>query len=148
MLSLYQDTSIPLLHKRLQASLQFGALSLPKDLLAQTLRLKDDVGLRKKYLNLWVKTYDLPALRAALEVIVGRQIVIPSRLSSGSTSSDDGSRQVRAERRAIEGFLDNFFIRNEDAVRIKSGGGSIASITRSDHNGEDFGSQTEPRNRT
>jgi abnormal spindle-like microcephaly-associated protein len=141
MLSLYQDTSIPLLHKRLQASLQFGALSLPKDLLAQTLRLKDDVGLRKKYLNLWVKTYDLPALRAALEVIVGRQIVIPSRLSSGSTSSDDGSRQVRAERRAIEGFLDNFFIRNEDAVRIKSGGGSIASITRSDHNGEDFGSQ-------
>lgn len=139
MLSLYQDGSIPLLHKRLQASLQYGALSLPKDMLAQTLRLKDDVGLRKRYLNLWVKTYDLTALRAALEVIVGRQIVVPSRLSSGSTSSDDGSRQFRAERRAIEGFLDTFFIRNEDAVRVKSGGGSIASITRGDH--DDFGSQ-------
>jgi abnormal spindle-like microcephaly-associated protein len=141
MLSLYQDSSIPLLHKRLQASLQYGALSLPKDMLAQTLRLKDDFGLRKKYLNLWVRTYDLAALRAALEAIVGRQMVIPSRLSSGSTSSDDGSRQFRAERRAIEGFLDTFFIRNEDAVRVKSGGGSIASITRGDHPGDDFGSQ-------
>ncbi|KAF2266224.1 calmodulin-binding protein-like protein Sha1 [Lojkania enalia] len=141
MLAIYQDAAIPLLHKRLQASLLYGALSLPKDLLAQTLRLKDDVGLRKKFLNLWVKTYDLTALRVAAETIVGRQITVPSRLSSGSTSSDDGSRQFRSERRAIESFLDTFLIRNEDAVRIKSGGGSIASITRGDHNGEDFGSQ-------
>jgi abnormal spindle-like microcephaly-associated protein len=140
MLSLYHDPSIPLLHKRLQASLQYGALSIPKDLLAQTLRLKDDVGMRKKFLNLWVKTYDLAALRAAAETIVGRQITVPCRLSSGSTSSDDGSRQFRSERRAIEAFLDAFFIRNEDAVRVKSGHGSIASIARGDH-GDDFGSQ-------
>ncbi|CAO2656166.1 Nn.00g049690.m01.CDS01 [Neocucurbitaria sp. VM-36] len=138
MLALYHDPSMPPLHKRLQASLQYGALSIPKDLLAQTLRLKDDVGLRKKFLSLWTKSYDLNALRAAAETIIGRQINTPCRLSTGSTSSDDGSRVYRAERRAIESFLDVFLIKNEDAVRVKSGGGSIASITRGD---DDFGSQ-------
>ncbi|KAI4634405.1 hypothetical protein J4E83_001723 [Alternaria metachromatica] len=138
MLAIYHDPAMPSLHKRLQASLQFGALSIPKDLLAQTLRLKDDVGLRKKFLNLWTKSYDLNALRAAAETIVGRQITTPCRLSTGSTCSDDGSRQYRAERRAIESFLSAFLIKNEDAVRVKSGGGSIASLTRGD---DDFGSQ-------
>ncbi|KAF1977022.1 hypothetical protein BU23DRAFT_317995 [Bimuria novae-zelandiae CBS 107.79] len=140
LLDIYHEPSMPTMHKRLQASLQCGALSIPKDLLAQTLRLKDDVGLRKKFLNLWVKTYDLTSLRAAAETIIGRQLTIPSRLSSGSTSSDDGSRLMRAERRAVENFLDAFLIRNEDAVRMKSGMGSIASIARGDH-GDDFGSQ-------
>ncbi|KAF1956844.1 hypothetical protein CC80DRAFT_525592 [Byssothecium circinans] len=139
LLELYHEPSMPALHKRLQASLQYGALSIPKDLLTQTLRLKDDVGLRKKFLNLWVKTYDLTSLRAAAETVIGRQISVPSRLSSGSTSSDDGSRLMRAERRAIENFLDIFLIRNEDAVRVKSGVGSIASLARGD-NGDDFGS--------
>ncbi|KAF1946518.1 hypothetical protein EJ02DRAFT_450605 [Clathrospora elynae] len=138
MLALYHDPTMPSLHKRLQASLQYGALSIPKDLLAQTLRLKDDVGLRKKFLNLWTKSYDLNALRAAAETIVGRQITTPCRLSTGSTCSDDGSRQYRAERRAVESFLSAFLIKNEDAVRVKSGGGSIASLTRGD---DDFGSQ-------
>lgn len=138
MLALYHEPSMPLLHKRLQASLHYGALSIPKDLLAQTLRLKDDVGLRKKFLNLWTKTYDLNALRAAAETVIGRQISTPCRLSTGSTTSDDGSRIYRAERRAIEKFLDTFLIKNEDAVRVKSGAGSIASIARGD---DDFGSQ-------
>ncbi|KAF2623373.1 hypothetical protein BU25DRAFT_414374 [Macroventuria anomochaeta] len=138
MLALYHEPLMPPLHKRLQASLQFGALSIPKDLLTQTLRLKDDVGMRKRFLTLWTKTYDLNALRAAVETIVGRQITTPSRLSTDSTFSDDGSRMFRAERRAIEHFLDAFLIKNEDAVRVKPGVGSIASITRGD---DDFGSQ-------
>jgi len=138
MLVIYHEPSMPTLHKRLQASLQYGALSIPKDLLAQTLRLKDDVGLRKKFLTLWTKTYDLNALRAAAETVIGRQMVTPCRLSTGSTNSDDGSRMFRAERRAIEKFLDAFLIKNEDAVRVKSGAGSIASIARGD---DDFGSQ-------
>jgi abnormal spindle-like microcephaly-associated protein len=147
MLAIYHEPSMPILHKRLQASLLCGALSIPKDLLASTQRLKDDVGLRKKYLNLWVRTYDLTSLRAAAETIVGRKISAPCRLSSGSTSSDDGSRQFRSERRAIEAFLDAFLIRNEDAVRVKTGSGSIAAITRGEH-GDDFGSQAWSWRRT
>ena len=101
--------------------------------------------MRKKFLTLWTKTYDLNALRAAVETIVGRQITTPSRLSTGSTCSDDGSRMFRAERRAIEQYLDAFLIKNEDAVRVKPGAGSIASITRGD---DDFGSQAWSWRRT
>ncbi|KAL5430610.1 hypothetical protein PMIN07_009090 [Paraphaeosphaeria minitans] len=147
LLDMYHEPYMPSLHKRLQASLQYGALSIPKDLLAHTLRLKDDVGLRKKFLNLWVKSYDLTSLRAAAETIIGRQLNVPSRLSSGSTCSDDGSRLMRAERRAVENFLDTFLIRNEDAVRVKSGVGSIASIARSDH-GDESASQAWSWRRT
>ncbi|KAH7085299.1 hypothetical protein BKA63DRAFT_499344 [Paraphoma chrysanthemicola] len=145
LLALYHEPAMPPLHKRLQASLHYGALSIPKDLLAQTLRLKDDVGLRKKFLNLWTKSYDLNALRGAAETVIGRQISTPCRLSTGSTTSDDGSRMFRAERRAIEKFLDAFLIKNEDAVRVKSGAGSIASIARGD---DDFGSQAWSWRRT
>ncbi|OCK78624.1 hypothetical protein K432DRAFT_383725 [Lepidopterella palustris CBS 459.81] len=142
LISLYHEPAIPILHKRLQASLMYGALSIPKDILAHSLRLKDDIGLRRKFLNLWVDTYDLTLLKAAAETVVGRQIPVSSRLSGGSTNSDGGERQTRAEKRAIEGFLDTFLIRNEDAVRIKAGIGSIASIARgSEHHGDDFGSQ-------
>ncbi|RMZ70220.1 calmodulin-binding sha1 [Pyrenophora seminiperda CCB06] len=145
MLAIYHGPTMPALHKRLQASLQFGALGIPKDLLVQALRLKDDIGLRKKFLNLWTKSYDLTALRAAVETIVGRQITTPCRLSTGSTCSDDGSRQYRGERRAIESFLFAFLIKNEDAVRVKSGGGSIASLTRGE---DDFGSPSWSWRRT
>jgi len=151
LLALYHEPEIPVLHKRLQASLTYGALSIPKDLLSQTLRLKDDVGLRRKFLNLWVQTYDLTVLRAALETVIGRQIPVSSRLSSGSNFSDDGnSRQFRAERRAIEGFIDAFLIRNEDAVRVKGGVGSIGSIARGEHHhqSDDFGSQAWAWRRT
>ncbi|KAF2144687.1 uncharacterized protein K452DRAFT_223122 [Aplosporella prunicola CBS 121167] len=142
LLAVYQEPAIPLLHKRLQASLLYGALSIPKDLLDKALRLKDDVGQRRKFLDLFVKTYDLSLLKAAAEVVIGRQIPVSSRLSSGSTSSESDSRHKRAERKAIEGFLDIFFIRNEDAVRVKAGIGSIASIARGrEQAGDDFGSQ-------
>ncbi|OCL08425.1 hypothetical protein AOQ84DRAFT_406824 [Glonium stellatum] len=142
LITLYHEPTMPLLHKRLQASLLYGALSIPKDLIAQTLRLKDDVGLRRKFLDLWVNTYDLTTLKAATETIIGRQIPVSSRLSGASTGSDGGERQVRAEKRAIEGFIDTFLIRNEDAVRVKTGIGSIANIARqSDLHGDDFGSQ-------
>ncbi|KAF2501799.1 hypothetical protein BU16DRAFT_501170 [Lophium mytilinum] len=142
LIKIYHEPAVPLLHKRIQASLLYGALSVPKDLLAQTLRIKDDVGLRRKFLNLWVETYDLTALRCAAETVVGRKIPVSSRLSGGSMSSDCGERQLRAERRAIDGFLDTFLIRNEDAVRVKTGVGTIARIARGgEHHGDDFGTQ-------
>ena len=165
-LDLYHDPTIPLLHKRLQASLLYGALSIPKDLLAKASRIRDDVGLRRKFLDLWIETYDLAALKAGLEVIVGREIpqarlsaaskaasqhvshsrngsassleVNTSRLSTGSTAAEVGERKARSERKAIERFIDAFLIKHEDAVRPKGTIGSIAKST--DHKGDDFGS--------
>ncbi|KAK3060886.1 hypothetical protein LTS18_007482, partial [Coniosporium uncinatum] len=142
LLSQYHEESFSLLYKRLQASLLFGALSIPKDLLSKALKIKDDVGLRRKFLDLWLNTYDLALLRAAAETVVGREIGQPTRLSSGTASTTSEERQLKAERMAIERFLDTFLIRNEDAVRVKSGVGSIASIIRgAEHATDDFGSQ-------
>ncbi|KAB2570392.1 putative calmodulin-binding protein sha1 protein [Lasiodiplodia theobromae] len=141
LLAVYQDPAIPLLHKRLQASLMCGALSIPKDVLVKTLRLKDDVGLRRKYLNLFVNTYEPSLLRAAAEVIVGRECRVPTRPSARATAASGDQRHRRTEKKVIEGFLDTFFIRNEDAVRVKTGFGSIASIARGRDKADDFGSQ-------
>ncbi|KAJ9666424.1 hypothetical protein H2201_003346 [Coniosporium apollinis] len=142
LLVIYHAPEIPLLHKRLQASLLYGALSIPKELLSQASRLKDDLGLRRKFLNLWLDTYDLETLKAAVETIIGRACPVSSRLSSGSTTADLSERKLRAEKKPIEDFLDTFLVRNEDAVRIKSGVGSIASITRgAGHHEDDVGSQ-------
>jgi len=142
LLSQYHEESFSLLHKRLQASLLFGALSIPKDLLSKALKIKDDVGLRRKFLDLWLETYDLVLLRAAAETVVGREIRLPTRLSGGSSSTTSEERQIKTERKAIEKFLDTFLIRNEDAVRVKCDVGSIASIVRErQHSTDDFGSQ-------
>ncbi|KAF1988347.1 hypothetical protein K402DRAFT_392095 [Aulographum hederae CBS 113979] len=140
LLSIYHEESFSLLYKRLQASLMYGALSIPKDLISKALRLKDDVGQRRKYLDLWVESYDLTLLRTALEAVVGREIPVSNRLSGGSTSSKSEERQIRAEKKAIERFIDVFLIRNDDAARMKTGPGTIASIARGAKD-QDFGSQ-------
>ena len=164
-LNLYHDPAIPLLHKRLQASLLFGALSIPKDLLAKAGRIRDDVGLKRKFLDLWTENYNLVPLKAALEVIVGREVpqarlsgvsktasqlshsrsgsassleVNTSRLSTGSDASDIVERKARSDRKAIERFIEAFLIKHEDAVRPKGTIGSIAKST--DQKGDDFGS--------
>lgn len=142
LLVIYQAPEIPLLHKRLQASLLYGALSIPKELLTQAARLKDDIGLRRKFLNLWLDTYDLETLKAAAEAIVGRECQASLRLSSGSSAVDLTERKLRAEKKPIEGFLDTFIVRNEDAVRVKAGIGSITSVTRgAGHHEDEVGSQ-------
>ncbi|KAH0565822.1 hypothetical protein GP486_000791, partial [Trichoglossum hirsutum] len=147
LLSLYHQPSFPLIYKRLQASLLYGALSVPKELLSKTIRLKDDVGFKRKFLNLWVETYQLSALRAALEVVTGREAARAPRCSSESFLEND-ERRARTERRSIETFLDIFLIRNEDAVRPKNTVASIGNIARGntgasslEGNTADFGSQ-------
>lgn len=163
LITLYHDPQIPLLHKRLQASLLYGALKIPKDMLAKASRIKDDVGLKKRFLALFSETYDLTVLQAAAEVIVGREMSMPkprrsgnmttsnvntrssaslpdgNRLSTGSSAADDSERRTRSARRAVERFLDTFLVKHEDAVRSK---GMIANIARSNTQAaDDFGSQ-------
>ena len=110
MLDLYQNSSFSLLFKRLYASLLYGALATPKDSLPQVARLKDDLGQRRKFLDVWMETYDLQVLKAAAEVVIGR--TIPSLSESASTSQ---LRKEKKDKRAIETFLETFLLRNEDS---------------------------------
>lgn len=117
-LGVYQDPSFSLLYKRLQASLLYGALAIPKDLIARGDRLKDDLGLRRSFLKLWFDTYDLSALKAAAETVVGRKMVVPESISggsSGSLTSSPAQRNEKALKRTLEAFLETFLLRNEDS---------------------------------
>ncbi|KAI9931643.1 hypothetical protein MW887_010220 [Aspergillus wentii] len=102
LLEIYQDDFFPHFHKRLQASLLYGAMSIPKDTLARNTRLKQDVGLKRRVLDIWTKTYDLRALRAAVETVIGRQV------------SNDSTTDEKTLKRKLESFLDTFLLQNED----------------------------------
>ena len=106
-LRLYADPSIALLHKRLQASLLYGALSISKEAISRAARTRDDVGLRRKFLNVWLNTYDIHVLKAAAEAVIGRE----APALSGSSPSPG----KLVDRRRIEEFLELFLLRNRDA---------------------------------
>ena len=115
LLHLYQDSNFALIYKRLQASLLYGALNPPQGSIVDTARLKTDVGLRQRFMAIWLGTYDLEALMSAAEVVVGRNISSsssspPSRLS-GSHHSDD----VKLRKRSAGLFIESCLLRNEDA---------------------------------
>ena len=106
MLRLYQDRAMLILYQRLHASLQFGALSLPKEResAADALRFENDVGLRKQFKKLWTRTYNEKELKAAVEVVVGRQI----RVDNGPTCHAS----------ALEEFICSCLLRNEDSSPV------------------------------
>lgn len=110
MLQLYQESSVSLLYRRLQASLLYGALSIPSYRIHHGSRLSTDVGLRRKLVTLWTSTYHMPSLRAAAEVVIGREAQ-----SALKAATLHGGGQPRKEtRRDLEVFLDSCLIRNED----------------------------------
>lgn len=132
LLAVYADVEMAMLYKRLQGSLLYGALSVPTEVLKGASRLNSDLGRRKAFADLWMETYDLSCLQAALEIVVGRQCVgISSRGSrsggsggsstSGSSSSSRKGVNVNMDsedearrRRALQRFIETFLIRNED----------------------------------
>ena len=103
-LTIYQDQSFVLLQKRLQASLLYGALALPKETLSQSSRLPDDLAMKHHFLDLWLKTYDLQTLQACVEVVVGRECC--------------GSSKTSAPLR-LSHYLELFLIRHKDVTPTK-----------------------------
>jgi abnormal spindle-like microcephaly-associated protein len=103
LLQFYQDHATLRLHQRLQASLQFGTLSVPKDsdCKNETYRYTKDVGRRQRFVRLWTQTYMPTFLRAALEAVTGRQM--KAKANEPCTSRD------------LTVFVEGFLLRNEDA---------------------------------
>lgn len=114
MVHLYHQPHIAALHKRLQASLVYGGLSRPKEV-ASLPSPCHDMGLRKRFLGLWLGSYEESALRAAAEVVVGRQV--PRKASSsltGELAVSEGMMDPASGRRGLIGFLETFLIGVED----------------------------------
>ena len=110
-----QNDSFTLLYKRIQASLLYGAMSIPKDVLARNSRLKQDLGMKRKILDFWTQNYDLRALRAALETVIGR------RIASQDIDCSPYETTKPILKKRLEAFLDTFLLRNEDMGQRTTG---------------------------
>ena len=106
LLQIYQSPHCSIVYKRLQASLLYGALSPPEGSIAGSSRLKNDIGLRQKLLALWTGTYELDVLRAATEVVIGREMPM---------LSESPSQGLKGRKRELEEFLVSCLIHNDDA---------------------------------
>ncbi|KAJ5934196.1 hypothetical protein N7466_003743 [Penicillium verhagenii] len=114
LLELYHTEFFIQLHKRLQASLSCGTLSIPKHALVRAGRLRQDLGLRRKFLDIWIQSYDHNALAAAVETVIGRNISKSHEFYQHGTESDHNAKSTKAMTRKLENFLHTFLLRNED----------------------------------
>ncbi|CUS07281.1 unnamed protein product [Tuber aestivum] len=118
--SVYSSPPFPLLFKRLQASLLYGALAVPKDVLEKSSAAKlsgggaglngqgwgwaEDLAVRKKFLNLIMETYETVALVPGLEVVIGREMFVTT------------PKTVLDQRKVTEGFVERYLMRSEDTL--------------------------------
>jgi len=114
LLAIYDQPHVAMLHKRLQASLSYGALSQPKDMPSPP-DLTQDLGLRRRFVQLWMESYNMDLLCAAAEVVVGRKMPSTSSTDfiSGAASSPK-SMDPKESRRAVIGFLETFLVTVDD----------------------------------
>ncbi|KAL6228947.1 hypothetical protein BDW75DRAFT_246170 [Aspergillus navahoensis] len=119
LLQLYQGAYFTNLYKRLHASLMYGALSIPKDAL-NNCRLRQDLGMKQKFIDIWLQTYNSNALRAALEAVTGRVIPLAKTNASSLQSANEASPHAKALTKKLARFLDVFLIQNQDVDRSNS----------------------------
>lgn len=116
LLEIYHTDHFVQLYQKIQASLLCGTLSMSKETFIRNGRLRRDVGLRRKFLDVWLCSYDHRALTAALETVIGRRVSNDQNLlgNTGNSSPESPGRRNRAITKKLEGFLDTFLLRNED----------------------------------
>ncbi|KXS98707.1 hypothetical protein AC579_6330 [Pseudocercospora musae] len=102
LVEIYNQPETALLHRRVQASLEYGALSPPQHSFS-TRNPSLDIGLRKRLIGLWLDNYDETVLRIAAEVVAGRQI-------PATNGELDSNLDSHAGRRALNSFLELFFV--------------------------------------
>ncbi|KAJ5712902.1 uncharacterized protein N7483_010083 [Penicillium malachiteum] len=114
-LEIYHTDYFIELYKKLQASLSCGVMSMPQHVLSRSYCLKQDVGLRRKFLDIWVKSYNVHALAAAAETVIGRKVFNDHDLFEDSPKSDNHVQPAKSTIKKLEGFLDTFLLRNDDS---------------------------------
>ena len=115
LLNIYHTEPFVDLYKRLQGSLSCGALRIPKETLTRGTRLHQDLGLKRRFLDIWIQSYDLRALVPALETVIGRQISDDSTWLVGGLNDGPGSASSKKMViRTVKEFLETFLLRSED----------------------------------
>jgi len=128
LLHIFQQDYTVELYKRLTASLEYGALALPKSV--EPANVRGDIGLRRQFLDLWLTTYQHDILRAGAEVIVGRQSQQLPTQDHDASCADSG--KTLTDVKSLESFLMAFFIRNDDmnssALPMQASGQTVSVL--------------------
>ena len=117
LLKLYQHDFFVQLYKRIQASLEYGTMSMPNFIIGQGSRLKKDLGIKRKLIDIFMRTYNLHALRAAVETVIGRRISNDPKPSKKSINASRGElvpAENKVLRQKLQHFVEVFLLRNED----------------------------------
>lgn len=117
---IYSAAPFPLLFKRLQASLLYGALSVPKDILEKSSAARfggagvgykgqgwgwaEDIAIRKRFMALFFDCYNLPALIPGLEVVIGREMF------------PDSYKNTTEKRKLAGVFFERYLVKCEDVL--------------------------------
>ena len=110
-MALYQEHSMLTLFQRIQASLLYGALSLPKETSWESHRLMTDLGIRQKFVHLWTHNYDPYVLRAAVEVVTCRELPSPSITAAAYNGDNNRANHFRGD---LDGLVQACLFCNED----------------------------------
>ncbi|KAI5801181.1 calponin homology domain-containing protein [Geopyxis carbonaria] len=117
-LKMYSAAPFPLVYNRVHASLLYGALSITQSLIEKSsssrlsratantlghLGWGNDLGLKTKFLDLFVGSYEHSALVTALEVVIGREMF---------AFADPGD----SEKKIMEGYIERYLIKSEDIL--------------------------------
>lgn len=111
LIQIYHQPQVTTLHRRLKASLLYGALSMPRDLSRSPPNPAQDIGLRKRFLSFWLDSYDLESLCVAAEVVFGRQL---PRKGNVGTGISDTTLDPHKNRRGLIDFLETFLVEVND----------------------------------
>ena len=117
LIDIYHKPRVTTLHKRLQASLLYGALSRPRDL-PGTPNPSQDIGLRKRFLSLWLDSYTHETLCAAAEVVFGRQLPRLSPSLGDGFGASESALDPHKGRRTLIAFLETFLVELEDVENL------------------------------
>ena len=100
--SVYAEPQVIQLCQKLQGSLQFGALALPRGSagIARASRLFKDVSIRTRFIDLWTKSYKRSTLQGAFELVIGPHMRL-----------DNGQEPFGA---VLQDSIEQFLMRTED----------------------------------
>lgn len=112
LISLYNRPETTLVHDRVRASLQYGALASPQSSVSEHQPSKDR-GLQQQLLDLWFESYDTSLLMAAAQVVSGRKIPDTSNYSQ---PSDQASREFMKD--FFVNVIDNDFVPHSTDIEI------------------------------
>jgi hypothetical protein len=118
-IAMYSSAPFPMIYNRVHASLLYGALSITQHVLDKSSSARvarpiaknkalycgwgADVGMREKFMELFMRAYEQSALATALEVVIGREMFVLAQTGE-------------SEKKTLESYIERYLVNSEDLL--------------------------------